>query len=236
MEPIFRKDAYARSCDATVLAHDPRGIRLDRSVFYPVGGGQPGDTGHLICGDRQWVVTDTVKGDGPDDALHVLAEGVEPPAIGTVLTAEIDWDRRYRMMRMHSLLHLLSCLVGDAKITGAQVGLDKSRVDFSIDTMASIDKDAITRQVNALIAADHAVTLRWISDAELDAKPDLVRSLAVRPPSGFGMVRMVEIAGIDLQPCGGTHVARTGEIGPATIVKLENKGRMNRRIVVTLDS
>ena len=156
--------------------------------------------------------------------------------MGTRLTAEIDWDRRYRMMRMHTVLHLLSCLVGDAKITGAQVGLEKSRVDFSIESMSSIDKDGLARQVNALVAADHPVRLRWISDAELDANPDLIRSMSVRPPSGYGMVRLVEVEGVDLQPCGGTHVARTGEIGTVTIAKLENKGKLNRRIVVTLDS
>lgn len=236
MEPIFRKDAYARQCDAKVIAHDERGIRLDRTVFYPLGGGQPGDTGRLLIDGREWRVIDTVKGDGPDDALHVLEDGVVPPPLGATVTAEIDWDRRYRMMRMHTLLHLLSALVIDAKITGAQVGPDKSRVDFSLESMSSIDKDALSAKVNALISADHPVGLHWISDAELEANPDLVRSMSVRPPVGFGMVRLVEVDGVDLQPCGGTHVARTGEIGPATILKLENKGKMNRRIVVTLDT
>lgn len=234
MEALFRADAYLRACQAVATSVDAAGVRLDRTVFYPNGGGQPGDTGVLRAADgRVFRVKDTVKGDaGPDDVIHVLDDGSAPPEPGLEVTAEIDWDRRFRHMRMHTALHLL-CAVVPGAITGAQVGADKSRVDFNVPS-DSLDKAALTAAVNDLVTQDLPIALRWISDAELEAQPELIRTMSVKPPMGFGQVRLVDIVGVDLQPCGGTHVARTGEIGRLDVVKIENKGKQNRRIVVAL--
>ena len=234
MELIFREDAYAKSCTATVSSVDEQGIRLDRTVFYPNGGGQPGDTGVLRFADGAVRIADTVKGDGgPDDVIHVPEAGAALPAPGTAVEAEIDWDRRHRHMRMHTVLHLVCAVLPGASITGAQVGAERSRVDFNVPT-ESLDKQAIADAINRLIAADTPVAPRWITDEELDAQPDLVRTLTVTPPRGHGRVRLVDIEGVDLQPCGGTHVARLGEIGAIEVVKIENKGKQNRRVVVAL--
>lgn len=234
MEALFRADAYLRACQAVATSVDAAGVRLDRTVFYPNGGGQPGDTGVLRAADgRVFRVKDTVKGDaGPDDVIHVLDDEAAPPEPGLEVTAEIDWDRRLRHMRMHTALHLL-CAVVPGAITGAQVGADKSRVDFNIPS-DKLDKTALTAAVNDLVTQDLPIALRWISDAELEAQPELIRTMTVKPPMGFGQVRLVDIVGVDLQPCGGTHVARTGEIGRLDVVKIENKGKQNRRIVVAL--
>jgi misacylated tRNA(Ala) deacylase len=233
MELIFRNDAYARSCAATVISTDARGIRLDRTVFYAEGGGQPGDSGELRLADGTAVpIVNTLKGDGPDDVLHVPAEGASLPAPGAAVTAEIDWARRHRRMRMHTCLHLL-CAVVSGDVTGGQVGDGKGRLDFNLPN-TSLDKDHITAELNRLIREDHPVQPRWISDDELAAKPELVRTMSVKPPTGQGRVRLLDIAGVDLQPCGGTHVARTGEIGPVEVTKIENKGRQNRRINLAL--
>lgn len=235
MELIFREDAYAKSCTATVSSVDERGIRLDRTVFYPNGGGQPGDTGVLRFAGGAVRIADTVKGDGgPDDVIHVPEAGAALPAPGTAVEAEIDWDRRHRHMRMHTALHLVCAVLPGASITGAQVGAERSRVDFNVPA-ESLDKQAIADAINRLIAADTPVTPRWITDEELDAQPDLVRTLTVKPPRGYGRVRLVNIEGVDLQPCGGTHVARLGEIGTLEVVKIENKGKQNRRVVVALN-
>ena len=234
MELIFREDAYAKSCTATVSSVDERGIRLDRTVFYPNGGGQPGDTGVLRFAGGAVRIADTVKGDGgPDDVIHVPETGAALPAPGTAVEAEIDWDRRHRHMRMHTVLHLVCAVLPGASITGAQVGEERSRVDFNVPT-ESLDKQAIADAINRLIAADTPVAPRWITDEELDAQPDLIRTLTVTPPRGHGRVRLVDIEGVDLQPCGGTHVARLGEIGTVEVVKIENKGKQNRRVVVAL--
>jgi misacylated tRNA(Ala) deacylase len=228
-ETICRSDGYARSCAATVVAADAAGIRLDRTVFYPTGGGQPGDSGVLRLPDGSEIrIVDAVKADGPDTVLHLPAEGSAPPALGTAVTAEIDWERRHRLMRMHTCLHLL-CAVVTGDVTGGQVGDGKGRLDFNLpDT--KLDKDEITATLNRLIAEDHAVKVRWITDDELAATPDLVRTMSVKPPAGEGRVRLLDIDGVDLQPCGGTHVAHTAEIGPVEVTKIENKGRQNRRI------
>jgi misacylated tRNA(Ala) deacylase len=232
-ELLFRDDAYARSCPARIVAADERGIRLDCTVFYPTGGGQPGDTGclRLASGDTIAIV-DTVKGDAPDDVIHVPAPGTPSPPPGTEVTAEIDWERRYRLMRMHSCLHLL-CAVVPGAVTGGQVSVGRGRLDFDVPG-SSLDRDAIAAQLNALIAAGHDVSPRWITDEELEARPELVRTMSVKPPVGAGRVRLMEVAGldatIDLQPCGGTHIRNTAEIGPVMIGKIENKGRQNRRI------
>jgi misacylated tRNA(Ala) deacylase len=217
-----------------VTASGPQGLRLDRTVFYPTGGGQPGDSGWLILADgTRLKVVDAVKGDDHEDVVHVLEDSATAPAPGTGVTAEIDWQRRHRHMRMHSCLHLL-CAVVTGDVTGGLVGADKGRLDFNLpDT--SLDKDAITAELNRLIAEDHPVEPRWISDAELAAQPDLVRTMSVKPPSGGGRVRLLDIDGVDLQPCGGTHVRRTGEIGRVRVGKIENKGRQNRRINILFD-
>jgi len=232
-ELVFRDNAYAKSCAATVTAADATGIRLDRTVFYAESGGQPGDIGVLVPPEgAPIVIVDTKKGDGPDEILHIPAAGSTLPAPGTAVTAEIDWTRRHRLMRMHSCLHLL-CAVVTGEVTGGQVGDGKGRLDFNLpDT--KLDKDHITAELNRLIEEDHPVQPRWIDDAELAAKPELVRTMSVKPPSGAGRVRLLDIAGVDLQPCGGTHVARTGEIGPVEVTKIENKGRQNRRINLAL--
>jgi len=233
MELIFREDPYAKSCTATVSSVDERGIRLDRTVFYPNGGGQPGDTGVLRFAGGEVRIADTVKGDGPDDVIHVPEAGTALPAPGTSVEAVIDWERRHRHMRMHTALHLVCAVLPGASITGAQVGAERSRVDFNVPA-ESLDKEAIAEAINRLIAADTPVAPRWITDEELDAQPDLVRTLTVKPPRGYGRVRLVDIDGVDVQPCGGTHVARLGEIGTLEVVKIENKGKQNRRVVVAL--
>jgi misacylated tRNA(Ala) deacylase len=232
-ELIFRDDAYARSCAARVVAADEKGIRLDRTVFYPTGGGQPGDTGMLRLGSGETIaIIDTIKGEDPDEVIHVPAPGSPLPSPGIDVTAEIDWDRRYRLMRMHTCLHLLCAAVPGA-VTGGQVSDGRGRLDFDVPG-SSLDKEAIAARLNALIAAGHDVTPRWITDEELDTRPELVRTMSVKPPVGAGRVRLMEIAGldmpIDLQPCGGTHIRNTAEIGPVVIGKIENKGRQNRRI------
>jgi len=232
-ELLFRDDGYLRSCAARVVAADARGIRLDRTVFYANSGGQPGDTGVLrLASGESIAIIDTVKGDAPDEIVHVAAAGTALPAPGVEVTAEIDWERRHRLMRMHTCLHLL-CAVVPGAVTGGQVGDGRGRLDFDVPG-ASLDKELIAARLNALIAAGHPVEARWIADDELAARPELVRTMSVKPPSGAGRVRLLEIAGpdgvVDLQPCGGTHIRNTAEIGPIAIGKIENKGRQNRRI------
>jgi len=228
MTTICREDSYARSLTATVVAVDERGIGLDRTVFYPMGGGQPGDIGVLRRAGGDTVIDDAIKGAAPDEVIHVPVPGTPLPATGEQVTVEIDWPRRHRLMRMHTCLHLL-CAVVPGAVTGGQVSDGKGRLDFDVPG-ATLDKDEIEAKLNALIAADHPVTPRWISDEELAARPELVRTMSVKPPTGHGRVRLLDIAGVDLQPCGGTHVKRTGEIGPVVIGKIENKGKQNRRV------
>jgi len=232
-EEVFRADSYARDCAAVVTAAGAAGVELDRTVFYPMGGGQPGDRGVLRLADGGVVpIVDTRKGDGPGQVVHVVAADAEPPAVGATVTAAIDWDRRFRHMRVHTCLHLL-CAVIDGDVTGGQIGDGKGRLDFNLpDT--SLDKAHIEAELQRLIAEDHPVGVQWITDDEMAARPDLVRTMSVKPPSGQGRVRLLDIAGVDLQPCGGTHVRSTGEIGPIRVGKIENKGRQNRRVNVHL--
>ena len=234
MELVFRDDAYAKECEATVVSVDGNAVRLDRTVFYPMGGGQPGDAGELLSSDGQsFAVADTVKGESHEDVVHLLNDGAEVPAVGTKVLARIDWERRYRLMRMHSCMHILCSLI-EGEVTGGQVGDPKSRLDFNLpDT--KLDKDALNAELNRLIAEDHEVRPKWISQEELDEKPELVRTMSVKPPRTGGSVRLLEIEGVDLQPCGGTHVQRTGEIGKVRIGKIENKGRQNRRVNILFD-
>ncbi|GAB4172345.1 MAG: alanyl-tRNA editing protein [Thalassobaculales bacterium] len=229
-EELFRQDAYLKECTATVLAAGAEGIVLDRTVFYPTGGGQPGDIGTLQAADGRIVtIADTRK--GPDGIRHIPAPGQPELSPGDRVTAAIDWARRHRHMRMHSCLHLLSAVVAGG-VTGGQVAADKGRLDFDLAEL-SLTKEEITAEIAAMIAADRPVAARWISEAELDAQPDLVRTMSVQPPRGAGRIRLIEIEGTDLQPCGGTHVARTGEIGQVLVSKIESKGKRNRRIVIS---
>jgi misacylated tRNA(Ala) deacylase len=228
---LFRDDGYLRSCAARVIAADELGIRLDRTVFYPTGGGQPGDTGVLRLATGQAItIGDTIKGGGPDEVIHIPAPGSALPEPGTELVAEIDWERRYRLMRMHTCLHLLCSIVPGA-VTGGQVSDGRGRLDFDVPG-SSLDKETLSRRLNTLIAEAHPVGPRWITDAELAAQPELVRTMSVKPPSGMGQVRLIEISGIDLQPCGGTHIRSTSEIGPVAVTKIENKGKQNRRVIL----
>ncbi len=234
-ELVFRDEPYARDCEARVVAvNDRGGIVLDRTVFYPTGGGQPGDSGILrLSGGAEIQIATAVKGDTPDEVIHVPAESQDLPEAGTEVTAAIDWERRYRHMRMHTCLHLLSAALPYA-VTGGQIGAEKSRLDFNIEDPSGLDKQEITDRLNQMIQADHGVATSWISDGDLQAKPELVKTMSVKPPMGSGRVRLIDVDGLDLQPCGGTHVGRTGEIGPVAVTKIENKGKQNRRVVVTL--
>ena len=234
-ELLFRDDAYARSCRARIVSVEPGGIRLDRTVFYPAGGGQPGDTGTLrLAAGMTIAIADTVKGEGADEVVHVPAPGTALPEPGVEVTAEIDWERRHRLMRMHSCLHLL-CAVVPGAVTGGQVSDGRGRLDFDVPG-SSLDRVAIAARLNELISAGCRVAPRWIGDEELAARPELVRTMSVKPPSGAGRVRLMEVAGpngiVDLQPCGGTHIRNTAEIGPVEIKKIESKGRQNRRIIL----
>jgi len=231
---LFRDDAYLRTILATVTEASPTGIALDQTIFYPTGGGQPGDTGLLRWEGGSCRITGTCKGEATDSVVHIPEEGATLPPIGTTLTAEIDWDRRYAHMKMHTALHLL-CAIVPGSVTGGQVGADKSRLDFDIPGEA-VDKDELTQRLNALIEANHDVSAEWITDDEMAAQPDLVRTLSVKPPMGQGRVRLVQVANTDRQPCGGTHVKNIGEIGRLEVVKIENKGKQNRRISIAFAS
>ena len=228
-EEVFREDAYAQSCSARVVDADERGVILDQTVFYAEGGGQPGDIGKLTLADDSSVkVIGTYKDQDGRGILHVLAEGETAPSAGTDVTACIDWERRYKHMRMHSCLHLL-CSVIDGGVTGGSISTEKSRLDFDLQDVA-LDKEKLTEKLNTLIAENHVLSSRWITDEEMATQQDLVRTMSVKPPSGEGRVRLMEVEGVDLQPCGGTHVKATGEIGAVRVSKIENKGRHNRRV------
>ncbi|MFN6998474.1 MAG: alanyl-tRNA editing protein [Elioraea tepidiphila] len=234
---LYRDDAYAREATARVLAASPEGVVLDRTVFYARAGGQPGDAGLLRWPGGEAAITEAVK--GPEDTvLHLPAPGAALPAPGTEVTALLDWERRHRFMRLHTAMHLLCSLIPGAAVTGGAIGDGKGRLDF--DLPEAPPKEALNEGLAALIAADHPVTTEWITEQELDANPGLVRTLSVKPPRGAGRVRLVRIGAgdppVDLQPCGGTHVRGTGEIGRITVGKVENKGRQNRRIALALEA
>lgn len=233
-DELFRADPYARQCKATVIAVDEHGFQLDRTVFYPMGGGQPGDTGVLRRDDGSEVpIVDTRKGENAGEVFHVPAEGAAALQPGETVSAEIDWERRHRLMRMHTCLHVL-CAVVPGGVTGGSIRDGSGRLDFDLPDQL-LDKEQITEQLNRVVAEDHPVRFRWITDEELTAKPDLVRTMSVKPPAGQGRVRLVEIDGVDLQPCGGTHLASTGEIGRVRVSKIEKKGKHNRRVNIVLD-
>ena len=231
VEELFRQDAYRKEAAATVTALEDRGVRLDRSIFYPTGGGQPGDSGLLRWEGGEAKVVDTLKAEG-GDVLLVLAPDATRPSVGASVQSVLDWERRHLHMRMHTALHVMSAVI-KGNVTGGQVGVDKSRLDFNLEGEVPT-KEWVTEEVNKLIALDRPVTPQWVTDEELTARPELVKTMSVRPPMGAGRVRLLSIEGIDLQACGGTHVARTGEIGRVECIKIENKGKMNRRFIIAL--
>jgi len=232
-ELLFRDDAYLRTARARVLAVNERGIELDRTVFYPQGGGQAGDTGMLVRASGEPVaIIDTRKGEGPDRVLHLPAVGAPLLEAGEPVTIEIDWSRRYRLMRLHTALHLMSCVI-TAPVTGGNIVPDKARLDFDIE-LNQLNAERIERETNALIAAGARTATVWITDAELDAQPELVKTMSVQPPRGAGRVRLLRIPGIDLQPCGGTHVADIAEIEGIRVLKIRSEGRHNKRVEIAL--
>ncbi|HYC04764.1 MAG TPA: alanyl-tRNA editing protein [Azospirillaceae bacterium] len=236
MQLLFRDDAYIRSTEAVVTAVSDSGVTLDRTVFYPTGGGQPGDTGVIRWASGETRIVDTRKGETHDAVVHIPEAGAALPPVGATVELELDWDRRHRHMRMHSCMHLL-CAVVPGAVTGGQVGAERSRLDFDVPS-GSLDKEEIEAALNRLIEADHPVRELRITDEELAERPELVRTMSVKPPTGSGTVRLLQIGPsdcvVDLQPCGGTHIRHTGEIGPVEVVKIENKGKQNRRVVIAL--
>ncbi len=230
-ELLFREQPYLKSCEATVVAvHGQEGemrVELDRTVFYPLGGGQAGDTGCL----GPWRVLDTRKGATPDSVLHILEPGAAP-AVGSTVAAQVDWERRHRLMRLHTALHLLGAVV-KAPVTGGRIGEDKAHLDFDVE-MERLVKEAIEGELGRLVAKAVDTRVLWITDAELDARPELVKTMSVAPPRGEGRVRLLEIPGIDLQACGGTHVANTEEIGTLKVVRIRSEGKRNKRVTLEL--
>jgi misacylated tRNA(Ala) deacylase len=232
-QTLFREDAYQVETKAIVLSSEPRGIALDRTVFYAQGGGQSGDRGSLLLEDGTMVpIVSTVYDTDRATILHVPAVGAALPRLATRVIARIDWELRYKRMRAHTALHLLS-VVAPYPVTGGSVGDAEGRLDFDSGE-ALLDKADIEGRLNELIARDAAVSQSWIADAELEANPSLIKTMSVKPPMGTGRVRLIAIAGLDLQPCGGTHVARTGEIGHASVTGIEKKGKINRRVRIAL--
>lgn len=236
--PLFRDDAYRQDAPGTVTGHTPEGgVILDASLFYVQGGGQPGDSGRIEWSGGRVPVAATIKGAG--DAIVLVPGAPENlPPVGTVVTQRLDWTRRYRHMRMHTALHLLSVAI-PLPVTGGAIGSDKSRLDFKMPDGVA-DKEALEDDLNALIERDLVVSESWITDGDLRANPGLVKTMSVMPPMGQGRIRLIRIGAgddqIDLQPCGGTHVARTAEIGRVTIGKIENKGKQNRRVNLLLEN
>ncbi len=230
-EELFREDSYLKACDATVVRADDGALVLDRTVFYPLGGGQPGDSGTVSWKQSSARIVDTRYTEA-GEICHLLAEGSDSPAVGDTVHVALDWDRRYRHMRMHTAMHLLGSVLKYG-VTGGNISEKKSRLDFDMED--SVDKEAVTQAMAALVAEDHAVLCRWITDAELDAQPELIRTMSVQPPRGKGRIRLLEIEGVDLQPCGGTHLRSTAEVGRVRIGKVEKKGKRNRRVNIHLD-
>jgi misacylated tRNA(Ala) deacylase len=235
-ELLFRDNAYRKSCDSKVVAASDGGIILDRTVFYATAGGQPGDRGTIVAGGGALPVAVAAYGEDKKTVIHRLAPGAPPLSIGTTVEAQLDWETRYRNMRAHTLMHLL-CATVPFPIYGSAITEDGGRIDFDIPEGSIPARDELTQRINALIRQDHPVGFRLIEEAELDASPQLVRTMRVQPPRGAGIIRLVSIGengNIDLQPCGGTHVRSTAEIGPIAVAKIENKGKLNRRIRVVL--
>jgi len=232
-ELLFRDDAYLRAASARVVAVHEAGIELDRTIFYPMGGGQAGDTGALLRESGEPIlIGDTRKGDAIDRVVHVPGNTMPRLEVGETVTLQIDWERRYALMRLHTALHVMSCVVV-APVTGGNIASDKARLDFDID-MSLLDARKIEEETNALIARAVATKTVWITDQELDAQPQLVKTMSVQPPRGAGRVRLLEIPGIDLQPCGGTHVRNIAEIGGIRVLKIRSEGKRNKRVEIAL--
>jgi len=231
---LFREDAYLKTTTARVVARHERGLELDRTIFYPLGGGQPGDTGALLRENGERIpIVDTRKGATADSVVHVPSSPQAASVqVGEGLTLEIDWARRYALMRLHTALHVMSCVV-TAPVTGGNISPEKGRLDFDID-MALLEAAHIERETNALIARGLDTETVWITDEELDARPELVKTMSVQPPRGAGRIRLVRIPGVDLQPCGGTHVRNIGEIGAIRVVRIRNEGKHNKRVEIAL--
>jgi misacylated tRNA(Ala) deacylase len=231
---LFRDDAYLKDCEAIVTAiNDKGGILLDRTVFYATAGGQPGDKGTLAWDGGNVTIATTVY-DETKDVVHVPAEGQTLPGVGAKVTLTLDWSNRYRNMRVHTLMHLL-CASVPFPVTGGAIGEDGGRIDFDIPEGQIPDKADLTATLNRLVTEDHPVSFRWITDEEMAENQHLIRTMSVKPPTGTGRVRLVMIGEdgkVDLQPCGGTHLSSTGAIGPVVVSKIENKGKINRRIRV----
>ena len=235
-EAYYYEDAYTRSISAVVTGVFNDSVTFDRTIFYPLGGGQPGDQGFLNIGDDQIMISDTRRDPKTREILHFFAAPPEQRSLlapGARVQLELDWSRRFRHMQMHTAMHLLGALI-DAPVTGGQVGSDKSRLDFDVGDLA-LDKSALTLQINALREQSVSLEFETVSERVLVAQPDLIRTMSVKPPRGVGDVRMVRIPGIDYQPCGGTHVSKLEEIQPLMISKIENKGRQNRRVHLTFE-
>ena len=234
-EQLYRNDAYIKSTSAKVLAVNERGgIVLDKTPFYASAGGQPGDKGTITFAGGTCPIATTVYDTDKTTIVHVAAEGAPKPNVGDTVDIALDWETRHKHMRMHTALHLLCSLV-KFPVTGGQIGADEGRLDFDIEDASAVDKDKLTEAIAAIVAAVRPVADKWITDAELEANPGLVRTMSVKPPMGSGKVRLVligENGAIDMQPCGGTHVRSTGEIGRVAVTRIEKKGKINRRIRV----
>lgn len=225
---LFREDSYLKECEATVTATKDNALILDQTIFYPTGGGQPGDCGVFILANTQEItIINTLKDAESGDILHLVEEGTRLPNVGDMITCRIDWERRYQLMRMHTALHIM-CSKIDAPVSGGSIGLEKSRLDF--DLPESPDKEALAAAINAEVEANLPLEIGAITDDELSNNPDLIRTMSVKPPMGQGSVRTIKVGDVDYQPCGGTHVKSTGEIGLIRIGKVEKKGKQNRRI------
>ncbi len=232
-ELLFRDDAYLKTATARVVAARAGLVELDRTIFYPLGGGQPGDTGFLVRENGERIaILDTRKGETQGSVNHVLAPGAALPEPGEQLSLELDWPRRYALMRLHTALHVMSCVV-IAPVTGGNISPDKARLDFDID-MTLLDAPKIEDGTNELIARGVKTETVWITDAELDAQPELVKTMSVQPPRGAGRIRLLRIPGIDLQPCGGTHVRDISEIGGIRVLRIRNEGKRNKRVEIAL--
>jgi len=236
-EPLFKRDAYLKEVAATVVEiNDRGGIVLDRTIFYPTGGGQPGDKGTMSFDDNTIEIATAVNGPDKIQIIHVPSSSDVMPSVGDEVQLTLDWETRYKHMRVHTMMHLMCSLV-PFPVTGGQVGADGGRLDFDVDDPSKLDKEQLTAALNKIIDENHPTADRWISDEEMEAKPELVRTMSVKPPMGLGKMRLLAIGeggAVDLQPCGGTHVKSTGEIGPVVVSKIQNKGKQNRRIRVDL--
>jgi len=229
---LFQDDSYVKTCKVVITHIDERGVQFDQSVCYPHGGGQLGDQATLLHDDGSKIdITDTRQDRASGEQFHLIDASAESTlSVGDTLSMNIDWERRFKLMRFHTCLHLV-CAIIDAPVNGGSIQLDRARLDF--DLKEPLDKSALTDKLNQFIEQDAPISTRWISDAELDAHPELVRTMSVKPPrNAQGTIRLVEIEGIDLQACGGTHVSKTTEIGEMLVRKIENKGKQNRRITV----